>query len=198
MFKKMPATLTLIVLCVAFFLISFVMPANIYNVCVLTPAGVLSGCVWELITSMFMHSGITHLLCNMISLYCMGMFVEGLLGTKKFLITYFASGIAGGLVFIGYAMMTHSYSSAAVGASGAIFGLLGVYAYIIVKEHKRNRILMYPPSQQDVTSLFVMIAINVFISLTPGIAWEAHLGGLVCGALLAVVFYQQKCKQLRR
>ena len=96
--------------------------------------------LWTLLTSMFMHAGIGHLLANMISLFFIGLFVEKLIGSRRFLIFYFGAGIFAGLF---YAVMSFFFGNSALGAkifgaptipamgaSGAIFGLLGLLAVL--------------------------------------------------------------------
>lgn len=95
--------------------------------------------VWTLITSMFMHAGFLHLFFNMFSLYFIGSFVEKVIGRKRFLRFYLVSGIFAGLFFsilayfFGYGIWARIFGTSdilAVGASGAIFGLLGLLAVI--------------------------------------------------------------------
>jgi membrane associated rhomboid family serine protease len=98
----------------------------------LTPSIVLSGgAVWTLITSMFMHGGFFHIFANMFSLFFIGTFLERIIGKKRFFWVYMISGIIGGVFFILASLIFGGLDVPAVGASGAIFGLLGVLAVLV-------------------------------------------------------------------
>ena len=130
---------------------------------------------WQLVTAMFAHGSLEHLLMNMVSLWWLGTLLERMQGTVRFAIVYFVSGIMGNLVF---ALFSDGY---AVGASGAIFGMLGAVAVLLYK-HRQS-----PVAKAMLQGLLVMIAINVVNSFMPGIALEAHFGGLLAGALVEVI-----------
>ncbi len=108
----------------------------------LKPANIVQGkALWTFITSMFMHAGFTHLFFNMISLFFIGTFVEKIIGRKRYTWFYLISGLVAGLffVFLAYffgnsvlgAKIFGSPDISGVGASGAIFGLLGLLAVLI-------------------------------------------------------------------
>ena len=130
---------------------------------------------WQLVTAMFAHGSLEHLLMNIVSLWWLGTLLERMQGTVRFAIVYFVSGIVGNLVF---ALFSDGY---AVGASGAIFGMLGAVAVLLYK-HRQS-----PVAKAMLQGLLVMIAINVVNSFMPGIALEAHFGGLLAGALVEVI-----------
>lgn len=134
---------------------------------------------WRMITSMFTHSTgfLLHILFNMYALWLFGPGLERTLGRLWFVVLYVFSGIGGSLAVMIWpyfapdtriAMLT-----ATVGASGAIFGLLAA-TFVALKANRVN-----------VTSLAVLIGINFAIGLVPGasISWQAHLGGMIIGAL---------------
>lgn len=107
----------------------------------LKPAFLLQGkYLWTILTSMFMHASFSHLFFNMFSLFFIGSFLERIIGKKRFLYFYIISGIFAGLFFsllsffLGYGFLEKIFASPetiAVGASGALFGLLGILAVII-------------------------------------------------------------------
>ena len=98
----------------------------------LNPSFILSGeKLWTIFTSMFFHSGFLHLFANMFSLFFVGNFLEKLIGTKRFGIVYLVSGLVGSLFFILAHFLIGSLNIFAVGASGAIFGLLGILAVLV-------------------------------------------------------------------
>jgi membrane associated rhomboid family serine protease len=135
----------IIAVTVAFYLVFWLVIAflpAIQNYFVLTPALVISDYrVWTLLTSMFLHANFVHLFVNMFSLFFLGRVVEQIIGRKRYFWFYLVAGIAGALFFIGGAylaqyifhgdMLFGSPMTAAVGASGALFGLLGLLAMLI-------------------------------------------------------------------
>jgi len=135
---------------------------------------------WRMLTSAFLHSQgfILHIALNMYMLWIFGQALEPLLGRVRFLAVYLLSAFGGS---VGYLLLTPDYIpgqsvSGVVGASGAIFGLFG--AMLVVQRHRGG----------ETRQLWVLIAINGVIGfLVPQIAWQAHLGGLVAGALCAAV-----------
>src|SRR3954471_7738333 len=103
-------------------------PAEVLQMGALIPAMVAQGEAWRLVTSAFLHSGFVHLGMNMLSLYFLGSFAEISFGRSRFLALYLISGIGGGLAYLYFG----PFNAPAVGASGAIFGLLGgVFGFAI-------------------------------------------------------------------
>jgi len=130
---------------------------------------------WRLVTSMFLHAGVIHLLFNMWALWVVGEYLETVLGRLRFLIVYFVSGLAGSA----FIMVASDPVSATVGASGAIFGVFGalaVYSYINRARDLAARMLL--------RSMVIVIAINLVITMVGAsiISWQGHLGGLLGGA----------------
>ena len=162
-------------------------PREVLNLGALIPALVAEGEAWRLITSAFLHSGFVHLALNMLSLYFLGSFAEVTFGRGRFLALYLTSGIAGGLAYLYFG----SFNAPAVGASGAIFGLLGgVFGFAIRRGTFSTR-------NPVISQLLLLTAINLFLGATiPGVSNTAHigglLGGLVFGYLMAPTVYSQK------
>ena len=137
------------------------------------PLTVLKGEWWRLLTAMFLHGGMTHLLMNMFSLYLVGRGAEMYFDTKSYLSIYFFSGIIGGLV----SLYMHPVS-VGVGASGAIFGVFGALAGFFLAH--RDQIASH--TKAFMKDFSIIIAINLVIGLTiPSIDVSAHIGGLVAG-----------------
>jgi membrane associated rhomboid family serine protease len=139
---------------------------------------------WTIVTNLFVHEDIWHILFNMITLYFFGTFLIRLIGTRDFLIIYFLGGIAGNIVFMLFAFAGFFTSpfSIVIGASGAIFALGGALAALT----PRLRVFVFPipvpmPLWVAVIGGFVVL---VFIG---GVAWQGHLGGLVFGLLAGLV-----------
>ena len=162
-------------------------PGPILGLGALVPALVAQGEAWRLVTSAFMHSGFPHLALNMLSLYFLGSFAEVTFGRGRFLALYLISGIAGGLAFLYFG----SFDAQAVGASGAIFGLLGgVFGFAI----RRGT---FSTSNPIIRQLLILTALNLFLGATiPNVSNTAHVGGLVGGLvfgyLMAPTVYSQK------
>lgn len=128
---------------------------------------------YRLFTSMFMHASIVHIGFNMLVLWIVGQQLEVLLGHSRYLVLYLVSGLAGMVVSFWFSPLNTN----AVGASGAIFGLMGG---LLVA----GRQLRY-----DVTQVASLIGINLVIGFfIPNVDWRAHVGGLAGGVLMGIVF----------
>jgi rhomboid protease GluP len=153
---------------------------------------VLNGEWWRLLTSIFLHGGIMHLVSNIIGLALAAIFVEPRMGRKKYALLFLVSGIAGSLVSIAW----HDRNPS-VGASGAIFGLYG--ALIALALLKR-----LPADENKFALGFagIFVGINLLYGLTGNIDNAAHLGGLFAGGVAGVLLYKPppviKTKRLRR
>lgn len=181
-------TWTLVALNVIFYLVEIVyskaldygaLTGGFYDGAVHAYIGVAFGDVYRLISNAFLHEplgsgfGIFHILFNMWALIVVGPALERLLGRVRFLAVYLISALGGSILFYFLAPP----NSVAIGASGAIFGLFG--AWFVVA--KRLRL--------DARMVVALIVINLVISFTiAGIAWQAHIGGLVCGAALTAAY----------
>ncbi|MFH8513961.1 rhomboid family intramembrane serine protease [Streptomyces gelaticus] len=134
--------------------------------------GVAEGQWYRLVTSMFLHQEVWHIAFNMLGLWWLGGPLEAALGRVRYLALYMISGLAG-------SALTYWLSApvqGSLGASGAIFGLLGATAVLM-------RRLNY-----DMRPVFALLAVNLVITFNPwgGIAWQAHVGGLIAGTLIAI------------
>jgi len=142
--------------------------------------------IWQLITYQFIHQGFGHLLANMLGLYFLGPETERALGTNRFFALYFLSGVLGGL---GWSLLS-SGGVTCVGASGAIFGILGAYAALYPN---REMILIFLPFVPIKAWLFVLLlgAYEFMHTLSVGsgghVANAAHLGGGIAGYIYALV-----------
>ena len=142
--------------------------------CVHGPS-VRAGQYYRLLTGIFVHAGLLHLLCNCYSLYIIGSQIESFLGKAKYAVIYMFSGLCGSLLSI-----TLSGNVASVGASGAIFGLMGALLYF--GYHYRVYLGNVVKSQ-----IVPLILVNLgFGFLAQGIDNAAHIGGLVGGAIITM------------
>ena len=141
---------------------------------------------WTIITSMFTHADIWHILANMVTLYFFGRFLSALIGARNLLTIYFFGGIAGGIFYL----LLGSPFDIAIGASGAVFALGGTLTVLTPK----LKVYVFPiPAPLP---LWVAIIGGFFIlSLIPFVAWQAHLGGLVFG-LAAGYYFRKKIRVL--
>jgi len=201
-FSRLPITFGLIGACIAVYIAVAVagqsygvpvnagivtQPADVLDLGALVPALVAGGEPWRLITSIFLHSGFVHLAFNMLSLYFLGSFIEETFGRGRFIALYVLSGLSGGIAYLYFS----GFESAAVGASGAIFGLLGsVFGYSL----RRGTFSWQNPV---IRQLLILTALNLYLGFSiPNISNTAHLGGLaggfVFGLLSANSAYSQK------
>jgi len=131
---------------------------------------------------MFVHGSVWHILFNMIGLYFLGSFLIRVVGERSFLAVFFLGGLAGNILF---AILANPFSTG-IGASGAIYALGGTLAVMVPKVP----VLVFPiPVPMP---LWVAIIIFLFISFLPGIAWQAHLGGLLLGLVVGLIFRKRR------
>ncbi len=166
--KKPVITWVLIGINVLLFALSLV--SNLTEMLAVNRFAVINGEYYRLFTGIFLHANIFHLLFNCYALYIVGMQLESFLGKGKFLLVYLLSGLAGSCLSI---FFSTGYS---VGASGAIFGLLGSLIYF--GYHYRVYLESVVKSQ-----IIPLIILNLLLGLMPGIDNWAHIGGLIGGVL---------------
>lgn len=137
---------------------------------------VASGELWRLITAGFLHGGIMHLAFNMFSLYILGGMLEPSIGRARFALIYFVSLLAGS-----FGALLLEPTGRTVGASGAIFGLMGAAVVVL-----RSRGISPMES-----GLGMWIGLNLFITfLVPNISIGGHIGGLLGGAVAAFLLFE--------
>jgi membrane associated rhomboid family serine protease len=137
------------------------------------PIGIAEGQWYRLLTAAFVHMEFWHIGMNMFALWILGSALEPVLGRSRFITLYLLSALGGSAV----SLLGASEYSMSLGASGAVFGLMGAL-FVVMRRIGR-----------DVSAVVVILGINVVIGFTvPGIDWRAHLGGLIVGAMLAFVF----------
>src|SRR5450631_428849 len=188
-------TLAIIVICVVVWLLQQVSP-QVTNELLFSP--VLGATQpWRFLTVAFVHSPgqVLHILFNMYALWVFGQYLEPMLGRVRFAALYLVSALGGS---VGYLMLAvppvsvagltnNSWVTPMVGASGAIFGLFG--ALFVLNRHLGR----------SSGSLFVVLGINAVLGfVVPGIAWQAHLGGLLTGVALGAVITATAAQVRRR
>jgi membrane associated rhomboid family serine protease len=150
--------------------------SSVINDFALFGPSVADGEVYRIVTSGFLHSGLLHLAVNMYSLWILGTLLEPAVGRLRFLLIYFVALLSGS-----FGALLVSPNSLTVGASGAIFGLMGGAVLVM-----RNRGI-----DPMASGLPLWIGINlVFSFAVPGISYGGHIGGLIGGALAALALFE--------
>ena len=135
---------------------------------------------YRLITSMFLHANVGHLVNNMILLYFGGEMVEKTIGKVRFLVLYFLAGICGNLLSAVCEAVTGGYYDS-LGASGAVFGIIGGLLYLVLARKGRA-------AHISMQRMFLMIALSLYAGFRDtGINGAAHLGGLLGGCIITFV-----------
>jgi len=135
---------------------------------------IAQGQLWRLITPIFVHLGLTHFFFNAYSLYQIGRSVERFFGTPRFTLIFFLTGLSASVL----SLLLNP--SPAAGASGAIFGLVGAETSFLYL----NREVLGEFGKRSLTSMLIVIGINLLIGLQARIDNWAHLGGLIGGLVL--------------
>lgn len=190
-FKYYPVTSILILINIIVFIITAIASRSILdiNTTVLVDFGakvnylINKGQVWRFITCAFLHGGIIHIAFNMYSLFVIGTVIERIYGWKKYLGIYLFSSITSSL--LGYILDPTTIS---VGASGAIFGILGAFLWFALKEkeHLQKGVL---------GNIIAVILLNLYIGLTSqSIDNLGHIGGFLGGFIISIPLYNSKNK----
>lgn len=137
---------------------------------------------WRLLSALFVHGSFWHFALNMLALYFIGRVLEPTLGRGRFIALYLISGLGGSVAVALLAPL-----SAVVGASGAVFGLLG--ALLVIGRHLGA----------NITGILVILGLNLVIGFLPGmnVSWQAHVGGAAIGALVGFIFARTRKPQQR-
>jgi len=190
-YRTTPLTLTLITINVAIFLVGAISPdfdhGEMRNRFAQWAPLVDAGEWWRGFTAMFLHGSHWHLIFNMWALWVVGPPLERRFGTIPFGALYLAAGLTGGALFHGM-----GNQAAAVGASGAIFGLFGALLLNSYR-HRHTR-----AGQAIFSQLTMLIALNLMLPfMVRGIAWEAHIGGLIAGIVIAFAWDRLRGSSLK-
>lgn len=146
---------------------------------------ILDGEWWRILSSMFLHIGVFHLLMNMLALYYLGTTVERIYGSARLLFIYFLAGIGGGIVSFAFSV------NVSAGASGALFGLFGALLFFGLIHQK---VFLQTMGR----GLLFIVGLNiVFGFLIPQIDMGAHLGGLIFGFIAAAIVHLPKKRHMK-
>lgn len=171
-----PVTFALLAINVVLFILQTFIPA-VFQALAFSPiAGYFQP--WRLITTGFLHGGFFHILFNMMMLVMLGRVLEQAFGWWRFLSVYFLSILGGSMAVIAWvAIQPWTAQQVTIGASGAIYGLLGA---ILVAQKRAG---------MSTASIMALIGANLLYGfIMPGVSWQAHVGGLLIGILLSVLY----------
>ena len=180
---KPKVTFVLIAVCAVIFFAEYVSPA-IYdyfsNSFSFVPAFAFSQ-PWRFVTSIFLHASIEHIFFNMFALFIFGIYLESVVGIKHFLSIFFLAGVLGNLAYL---VLSPSGIIPAVGASGAIYGVMGMLAAM------RPKLIVYVGyiPMPMVAAAFIWTLTEFFGLFVPsGVAHEAHIAGLAIGIVYGLI-----------
>lgn len=170
-------TLTIVALCAVSYVLQLAVPGWTSRWAFSPVAGAYEP--WRFLTAAFLHSPgqVFHILFNMIALWMVGPYLESTLGRARFATLYLLSALGGSVGAVLLAPVTDGWVTAMVGASGAVFGMFGAVLVVLRR------------TGRDAGPIIGILVLNGVLGFVlPGIAWQAHLGGLVVGALLGAAY----------
>lgn len=158
----------------------------LYNVGVMRPKDIVENGQWyRMITSIFLHADMDHIMGNMLILFCLGNIVERSLGHMKYFILYMAAGLAGNVLSLAYSYWQMDFVGS-LGASGAVYGMIGALLWILMCN--RGHV-------EDVTlpRVVFLVSYSLYFGFTStNVDNSAHIGGLIAGFILGVLLYRKK------
>jgi len=185
MLKRAPVTRAILILIAAVFALevfdhnAWENPHELAKLGGLIPWSMMDGEYWRLITAMFLHGGWLHWAANSWALFQLGTLYEVLFGSKRFALVYFASGICASIA------SSFHIESVGVGASGAVFGILGAFIFSIWRSPQYRH---QPWTKSLLGQIVFWTILNLYIGFQfPFIDNVAHIGGLVAGLLLGLI-----------
>jgi len=169
----------------------------------LQPANIFAGqYVWTFLTSMFMHGSFFHLLVNMLSLFFIGSLVEKILGQKRYILFYLISGLIAGLSFVLLSLIFSADINAyAVGASGALFGLVGLLVLLTPNLPVYIMFIPIPIKMKYAAPGLLIVLWIISAAANIGIGNTAHLGGLIVGLMYGIYLrtrYPNKIRAIQK
>ena len=140
--------------------------------------------IWQVVTYMFLHGGITHILFNMLMLWMFGMPIEQDWGTRRFLRYYFSCGIAAAVCVLVVSMLTHDWTTPTIGASGAILGVMVAFG-VLYPEQVILLMFLFPMKAKYLVMITAAIEVLVLLKYgtNTGVSTVGHVGGMAFGYL---------------
>ena len=190
------------VVCFILFTILISINANFLDYIALKPSNVISNFYfWTFLTSMFMHAGFFHLFVNMFSMLFVGNLVERIIGKKRFISFYLLSGLFAGILFLLVSLFVPSENVYAVGASGAIFGLIGLLMMLTPNLPVYMMFIPIPIKMKYAAPAMLFILWFISILGNVPVGNTAHLGGFIFGLIYGFYLrkkYKNKTKYLSK
>jgi membrane associated rhomboid family serine protease len=190
------------IICFAIFGILILINKNYIDYIAIKPSNILQGkYLWTILTSMFMHAGLFHIFANMFSMFFIGGLVEKIIGSKRYLRFYLFAGIFSAIFFVLVSYFFGGIDNYAVGASGALFGLVGFL--MIITPNLPVYIMFIPiPIKMKYAAPGILILLWI-ISLAGNIPIgnTAHLGGLIVGLVYGFylrINYKNKTRAIEK
>lgn len=175
--KPIPITILLISSNITVFLTYLIIGQAFIDSGCMDPVRIGAGEYYRLFTCMFLHEGVDHIFSNLILLFFLGEIIESKIGSVKFAILYFLSGICGSMASFLYSRTAAGYTS--IGASGAVFGLIGIFIIMAIKKYKGVNV----PKNR----LILMIIYCIYSSFDAYVDFAAHFGGLAAGLIIGLI-----------
>jgi membrane associated rhomboid family serine protease len=198
-------TIFVIMNVLAFFAFTILISINVLSIdsVAIKPSNILQGkYLWTFLTSMFMHGGFFHLAVNMLSLFFVGSLVEKIIGRKRYFWFYILSGILAGIFFVLLSLIfTSDLGAYAVGASGALFGLIGLLMLLTPNLPVYVMFIPIPIKMKYAAPGMLVILWLISVAGNVSIGNTAHLGGLIVGLIYGVflrIKYKNKTSYIRR
>lgn len=198
-------TLFIIINVIAFIAFTILISFNILSIdyIAIKPSNIFQGkYLWTFLTSMFMHGGFFHLLVNMLSLFFVGSLVEKIIGKKRYFWFYLLSGIFAGLFFVILSLIfSADFGVYAVGASGALFGLIGLL--MLLTPNLPVYVMFIPiPIKMKYAGIGMLVLLWIIsIAGSVSIGNTAHLGGVFAGLVYGLILrgkYKNKTAYIRQ
>ncbi len=190
------------VICFILFSVLISINADFLSYIALKPSNILTNFYfWTFLTSMFMHAGFFHLFVNMFSMIFVGNLVEKIIGKKRFISFYLLAGLFAGILFVAVSLFVPSENVYAVGASGAIFGLIGLLMVLTPNLPVYMMFIPIPIKMKYAAPamLFILWLISAWGNVSIGNT--AHLGGFIFGLIYGFYLrkkYKNKTKYLSK
>lgn len=154
--------------------------------------------IWQLVTYLFLHGGVMHLLFNMLTLWMFGVTLERDWGTRRFLKYYFLCGIGAGFCDVAVNALLGNWNTSTIGASGAIYGVLLAFG-VLYPESTILFLFIFPIQAKYFVMIYGALALLGAMNVNSGVSNVAHLGGMFFGLLyLKVRFPKLDMYELRR
>lgn len=198
-------TLFIIINVIAFILFTLLIKLNFlsWDLIAITPEYIVHGrYLWTFLTSMFMHANFFHLFVNMLSLFFVGSLIEKIIGRRRYFWFYILSGIFAGIFFVLMSLMFNSdMQLPAVGASGALFGLIGLLMLLTPNLPVYVMFIPIPIKMKYAAPGLLILLWIISVAGDISIGNTAHLGGLIIGLVYGFflrIKYKNKTKYIRK